>query len=340
MPSPPQLEAKGQRVHTGTEGPVELCAGTLRAWDDHVAFVEQQLEIYRDPDDPLEVYMVADATPWCEEVMACYIGGFTDATFVPRYAPQAVWHELVHHVVSGSNLGLTDRFLSEGVAGALGDNWCPAPGQKWPQPPLVTMFARDDIEYEHYPRAAQFVDWVRQEHGTAALVQLIECIDRGDPLSEVDACMVRVLGEDLVAVSDHFDEAAPPFHANPAVCGGEALAPRGERWAFDVTLDCSNPAVRNGFRSPHDRLVDVLIDIPKSGNYEVRLRGEGEATVELEPCFCLTTDEGLLHVPGEDAFWVGEAGRYRLTVRTDDPTTSQISVVVAPVPDHTPARSV
>src|SRR5690606_12070445 len=121
QPHLPELEAQGLRVSVGVQADVELCAGTLRAWDQHVGFVEAELGIARDPAKRIEVYVVEDTAPWCDDVMACYIGGWVDASFVPTYAPKAIWHELVHHVVSGSDLGMTDRFLSEGLAGALGD---------------------------------------------------------------------------------------------------------------------------------------------------------------------------------------------------------------------------
>lgn len=329
--SPPDLEAKGRRVEVGIQGEVELCAGTLRAWDEHVGFVEAELGVSRDPENPMEVFIVDDTSPWCDDVMACYIGGFADATFVPSYAPRAIWHELVHHVVSGSDLGMTDRFLSEGIAGSLGDNWCPEPGSQWPTPPLVTLMARDDIAYEHYPRAAQFVDWVRQEHGTEALMKLVDCIDRGDPMAEVDACFNSIFGEGVDAVGSHFDDAAPSSHTNPAICGGEAVAWEDGQWEMDVKVACGDPAVLNGFRSPNDRYSAVLIDIPRSGNYAVHLQGDGKASLEVEPCFCLTSDQGLLHVPGEDSFWVGEPGRYRLVFRTDDPTLSQLHVRLWPL---------
>jgi len=331
QPPLPELDAEGERVVVGVQGDVELCAGTLRGWDQHVAFVEAQLGISRDPSDRLEVYLVDDTQPWCEDVMACYIGGWADATFVPTYAPHAIWHELVHHVVSGSELGMTDRFLSEGLAGSLGDTWCPPPGAPWPEPSLLTLLGRDDIDYEHYPRAAQFVDWVRQEHGTPALVELVDCIDRGDPLSTVERCVERVLGGDIDAVSDHFADSAPPLHGNPALCGGEPVPWSGATWAVEVPLACADPAVSNGFRSRHDREASVLLDIPRAGRYAVTMRGDGDAALEIEPCFCPTLEGGLLHLPGDDSFWVGEPGRYRLVFRTADPSTSSLQVELRPL---------
>src|SRR5690606_32617102 len=93
QPHLPELEAQGLRVSVGVQADVELCAGTLRAWDQHVGFVEAELGIARDPAKRVEVYVVEDTAPWCDDVMACYIGGWVDASFVPTYAPKAIWHE-------------------------------------------------------------------------------------------------------------------------------------------------------------------------------------------------------------------------------------------------------
>lgn len=331
QPPLPELEAEGDRVVVGVQPDIELCAGTLRSWDRHVASIEARLGIARDPDERLEVYVVEETEPWCDDVMACYIGGWADATFVPTYAPHAIWHELVHHVVSGSELGMTDRFLSEGLAGAFGDSWCPPPGAQWPTPPLRALIARNDIAYEHYPRAAQFVDWIHQEHGTAALMELVGCMERGAPLSDAEACLQQVLGTGVDGAGDLFDEAAPAPHGNPALCEGELVPWQDEDWRLDAVLACEDPAVTNGFRSRYDRSTAVLLDLPQAGNYAVSLHGDGNASLELEPCFCMGSDGGLLHASDGRSFWVGEPGRYRLVVRTDDPATSRVHVELWPL---------
>ena len=331
----PELDAHGERVAVGVQADVELCAGTLRALDRHVGWVEAELGIARDPEDLIEVYVVEDATPWCDDVMACYIGGWVDASFVPSYAPRAIWHELVHHVVSGSELGMTDRFLSEGMAGSLGDSWCPGPGAPpWPHPSLAGLLAQDDVAYEHYPRAAQFVDFLRREHGTPALVELVDCIDRGDPLPVVEHCIERRLHTDLPAMDERFDVAAPALHANPALCSGRPEPWDGDRWRFSTSLACEDPDVANTFRSPHGRENAVLVDIDRPGLYAVDLWADGEASLEIEPCFCARQDASLLHSPGSGTVWVGEPGRYRFGLRTADPTTANVRVEVWPVSDE------
>jgi hypothetical protein len=320
----------------GVQAEVDLCAGTLRAWDRHVGFVEAELGIARDPGKLIEVYVVGDTGPWCDDVMACYIGGWVDASFVPSYAPRAIWHELVHHVVSGSDLGMTDRFLSEGMAGSLGDSWCPSPGaEPWPQPPLRRLLAQDDVAYEHYPRAAQFVDFLRREHGTPALVDLVDCVDRGDGLPVVERCIQRALHTDLEQVDLRFGVAAPPLHANPALCAGRPEPWDGERWRFATSLACGDPDVINTFRSAHGRESAVLVDFDRPGLYAVDLWADGEAALEIEPCFCARQDPSLLHSPGSGAVWVGEPGRYRFGFRTADAATSQVRVEVWAVEDGT-----
>lgn len=322
----------------GVQAEVELCAGTLRAWDDHVESVETRLGIARDPDRLMEVYVVEDTEPWCQDVMACYIGGWVDATFVPAYEPRAIWHELVHHVVSGSDLGMTDRFLSEGMAGTMGDRWCPEPGVPWPTPPLDQLLAREDVAYEHYPRAAQFVDFVRTEYGAQALVQLVDCVDRGDPLPVVERCMEQTLGGDLRAIDQRFAAATPPLHDNPALCEGPVVPWEGSTWTFDAPLACGDPAVENTFRSRHGRQTSALVEIATPGHYAVALHADGDATLEIEPCFCESERTSLLHDPESGSVWVGEPGRYRFVFRTADPTTSRLRVELRPT-DEDGARA-
>jgi len=327
----PELGAAGRRVTVGVQAEVELCAGTLRAWDDHVDFVEAQLGITRDPSLPIEVFVVADTEPWCDDVMACYIGGWVDATFVPTYEPRAIWHELAHHVASGSDLGMTDRFLSEGMASSMGDDWCPAPGTRWPTPPLWRLLARDDVRYEDYPRAAQFVEFVRQQYGEDALVDLVDCIERGDPLPAIDRCMRRTLDEGLDAVDRRFAADPPPHHPNPALCRGPVTPWHDdETWSFEAKLACEDPAVLNTFRSPHGRETSALLEITEPGRYAVALHADGEATVEIEPCFCPTDDASLDHDPESGSVWLGEPGRYRVVFQTSAPSTSRLAVELWP----------
>ncbi len=320
----------------GVQGEVELCAGTLRAWDQHVASVETKLGIARDPDDKLEVYIVEDAAPWCKDVMACYIGGWVDATFVPAYASRAVWHELVHHVVSGSDLGMTDRFFSEGLAGALGDSWCPPPGASWPAPPLRSLVAQPDVAYEHYARAAQFVDYVQQEHGTAALVRLVDCVERGAPTARVEACVEQIFGRSLDGLGRRFDADTPELHGNPALCEGEPLPWHGQEWSYEAALSCGDPEVINTFTSKHGRETSALVELPRAGRYAVVLTTDGEAALEIEPCFCPGSDGGLLYDPETSTVWVGEPGRYRMVFRTADPRASRLRVDLWPLEDPTP----
>lgn len=331
QPSLPDLQAEGQRVAVGVSAQVELCAGTLRAWDEHVGFVEAQLGMARDPRLPIEVYVVEDTEPWCDDVMACYIGGWVDATFVPTYEPRAIWHELVHHVVSGSDLGMTDRFLSEGIAGSLGDSWCPPPGTPWPRPALHQLLARPDVRYEHYPRAAQFAEFVRQDYGSAALVQLVDCVERGDPLSAVDACMHTALGDRLSVVDRRFAAAAPPLHENPALCRGPTTPWEQSHWTFEAALACEDPAVLNTFRSPHGRQTAALVEIAQPGPYAVSMQADGDASLEIEPCFCPTKGGSLVHDPVSSSLWVFEPGRYRLVFHTADPSTSRLRVDLRPL---------
>ncbi|MCX4246538.1 hypothetical protein [Paraliomyxa miuraensis] len=338
QPLLPELEAEGRRVSVGVQADVELCAGTLRAWDRHVDFVESELGIARDPTDRMEVYIVEDTARWCDDVMACYIGGWVDASFVPSYAPRAIWHELVHHVVSGSDLGMTDRFLSEGVAGTLGDSWCPTPGTDWPHPPLATVLAREEVLYEHYPLAAQFVDFVRQEHGTPALVDLVDCIDRGDPLSTVDECAQRVLHADIGAVDRRFQVATPALHGNPALCSGPSAPWDGRKWRFDAELACSDPDVVNTFGSRYGRETAVIVDLPRAGAYAVELAADGDASVEIEPCFC-PTEGSLSSSANQGSVWVGEPGRYRFVFRTADPSASRLRVELWPIDDDEGAQA-
>lgn len=77
----------------------------------------------------------------------------------------------------------------------------------------------------------------------------------------------------------------------------------------------------------------MLVDIERPGLYAVDLWADGDASLEIEPCFCAQQDTSLVHSPGSGAVWVGEPGRYRFGFRTADPSTSSVRVEVWPVED-------
>ena len=331
QPRLPGVDAYGQRVAVGTETDVELCAGTLDSFDDHVRFVEEELGIVRPPDDPIEVYVVDDTSQWCRDVEACYIGGWVDATFVPTGAAQSVWHELVHHVVAGSDIGMTDRFLSEGLASAMGDDWCPPTARAtWPSTPLTDLLGQEDVAFKDYPRGAVFIDFVRETYGTDALVELVRCVHRGDPFDRVEACFQHTFGRGIATVGREFELAAPPHHPNPALCRGPVERWSGPEWSTEVWLGCADADVVNTFASPTAREVVTLLEIPRPGWYELSAEGDGAASVELEPCFCSTTGTGLYSDPGSDLVWVGKGGTHRLVVSTADSSTTRARVGLVP----------
>ena len=331
QPRLPDVDAYGQRVAVGSETDVELCAGTLDSYDEHVRFVEEELGIARPANDMIEVFVVEDTASWCRDVEACYIGGWVDATFVPADAASSVWHELVHHVVAGSDIGMTDRFLSEGLASAMGDDWCPpTPDATWPSTPLTELLGQEDVAFKDYPRGAVFIDFVRESYGTDALVELIRCVHRGDAMSRVEACFERTFGRGVAAVGREFELAAPPHHPNPALCRGPVERWSGDAWSTEVPLGCGDAAVVNTFSSATAREVVTLLEIPRPGWYELAADGDGAATVDLEPCFCSTTGARLYSEPASDLVWVGEAGTHRVVVSTADPSTTRARVSLTP----------
>lgn len=335
QPRVPELDAAGARVAVGSEADVELCAGTLNAFDEHVAFVEEQLGIARPPEQTLNVFMLEDTTAWCRDVEACYIGGWVDATFVPVDASESVWHELVHQVVAGSDIGMTDRFLSEGLASALGDDWCPpSASSPWPQTPLAQLLGKHDVAFEDYPRGASFVDFVRGAYGTDALVELVRCAHRGDAIGVVDACFERVFQRGIARVGREFQSAAPPPHPNPALCRGpverwpEAGAPK--RWQGTLAIGCDAPTAVNTFESTYSREVATLIEIPAAGWYELDTNVDGHATVDIKSCLCSGSGSGLRSDGDRGAIWIGEPGVHRVVVRTDDPSASRAELSLSP----------
>lgn len=331
QPRLPDVDAYGHRVAVGSETEVELCAGTLRAFDEHVVFIEEELGIVRPQDNPLNVFIVDDTAPWCRDVEACYIGGWVDATFVPSAASESVWHELVHQVVAGSTIGMTDRFLSEGLASALGDDWCPPPTTgSWPTTPLPQLLGKSDVAFGDYPRGAAFVDFVRASYGTDSLVELAACIDRGDPLTHVESCFQRVFERSVAAVGREFELAATEHHPNPALCRGPVERWSGPVWTRDVALACDDPETVNTFGSPHAREVDLLLEIPNAGWYEILVAGDGAVRVDLEPCFCASTGSTLFAEPGGTSVWIGEAGTHRVVVATDDPSVALANIMMTP----------
>lgn len=286
----------------------------------------------RPPDDTLELFIVEDTAQWCKEVEACYIGGWVDATFVPAAGARSVWHEIVHHVVAGSSVGMTDRFLSEGLASALGDDWCPPSSDLvWPQAPLRDLLGRPEVRYENYPRAAQFVDFVRNRYGAETLLELIHCVDREDPLPLVERCFQRTFGKGIGEVDIEFSRHPPRNHESLALCGGPVEHWDAHRtWHHAVSLSCDSPATVNTFEHVHGREVTTLLEVPRAGWYEVEVSADGDATVAVEPCFCPQRPGALLGSTRSGMLWVGETGTHRVSIRTDDPGATRARVTLTP----------
>ncbi len=293
----------------------------------HASFVTAELGLDDDDDDPMEVYIVDDPGPWCEDSIACYLGGWVDATIVSSRFSRPVWHELVHHVVARSDIGMTDRFLSEGLAGALGDDWCPlAPTLDWPRPPLAEVLGRDDVEGDHYPVGARFVEFIRAEFGTAALTDLARCMRRGDDLDEVRICVAAGLGVTLDELSDRFSEATVPMRANPALCSGDAWPLRDGALTLDVTLSCAAPTTVNTFEGPDARRTQVMVEVERAGTRALSWTADGEVEVEIEPCFCPQGLAPLRQTPEDEEVFFAEPGAYRVVLRTSDPAVETVVV--------------
>jgi hypothetical protein len=322
----PEIAETGRRVAVGTESPVKMCAGTLVAFDAHVDFVESELGLAERPSDPLEVYIVDDPGPWCDESVACYLGGWVDASVVPSSWARPVWHELVHQVVARSEVGMTDRFLSEGLASALGDDWCPpAPALDWKRAPLAALFAREKVEYDHYPVGARFVDFIRERYGTTALVDFARCVERGDPLEDIDRCAVGVLGDDLDGLSRVFEVADVGMHANPALCSGDAT-PVGAGLTLHTTLDCDAPGTTNTFDGPDARSTAYLVEIDEPGMFALQWSRPDDVSVEVEPCFCPAGLQPLRSQPDRGRLFFAEPGVHRLVLATDDPDVGDVEL--------------
>ena len=293
----------------------------------HASFVSSELGLADDDADPMEVYVVDDPEPWCEDSIACYLGGWVDATIVSSRFSRPVWHELAHHVVARSDIGMTDRFLSEGIAGALGDDWCPlAPNLDWPRPALTDVLGRDDVEGDHYPVGARFVEFVRTEYGTEALTDLARCMRRGDDLDQVRSCVARGLGVSLTELSERFAVARVPTHANPALCSGDAWPLRDGALRLDVTLSCAASTTVNTFEGPDARRTQVMVEVDRPGGRALTWSAEGDVEVEIEPCFCPQGLVPLRQTPEHGQVFFAEPGAYRVVLRTSDPDVETVAL--------------
>lgn len=329
-PRLPDVTAEGKRVAVGTQDEnAQICAGTLAAFDEHVEFIEDELGIEVGNGRRLQVHVVTDPEPWCDESVACYLGGWVDGTIVSSAWARPVWHELVHHVVARSDVGMTDRFLSEGLASALGDDWCPpAPVLDWDRPSLRELFGRESVLYEHYPVGARFVEFVRQRYGTEALMGLARCLERGDPLAVVARCIDATLHTGIDELTEAFVDAPIARHANPALCRGPAESFDHGHFVTDVSLGCAALTTINTFDVADGRETSVLVDVPQPGMYRVALEGDGDVDLEVEPCFCPAGLEPLRFAPNGEELFFAEAGVHRIALRTDDSATTRATLAL------------
>jgi hypothetical protein len=328
-PRLPDAQVHGERVAVGTQDEVLFCGGTVDALDRHVQRIEDTLGVEAEGPAPLTVYMVEDTRPWCGESLACYRGGFVDASIVPASQSRVVWHELVHQVVTRSRIGSTDRLLSEGMAMVLGDDACAAePLHPEESATAAERLGLRKIEYDDYFHGARLVAFVLGHYGSDTLVELARCMDRNAKEALVDRCIEQTLGLDRAQLAEELAVAPPMLRPNPATCEGEVVVADSGVLRLWAPLACDDPEVVNTFAGVEDREVSRLIAVPIAGSWRIDAQAAGEVEVSIEPCFCA----GGLPTPSYDrATHTAEItvpGVYRVSVRTSDPAVTSTELAL------------
>ena len=330
-PFPIQYETEHLRI--GAES--FLCGGDLVALEDHIAYVEDDLEIAMDR--VVDVY-VWDQTSTLDPEYACTptaVGCYDYDEDAIYSTPLALHHELVHAIVHHRDLA---SFFREGIAGAYGVEvarlGAVTPSENLAQGPVDRG------------TATHFVRWLRDEWGGQRLGELarrdgaeFEAV-YGFPLAEAEAAYLAEFGATVYPPPR--DCYFPEFDASEL----------GKLWSVEVRLDCRNDDTHNGEGSLY---VQRTLDVPHDGRYSLSTDASSVAMYrcEDEPGEPAGVDGGEpTEVPSiyEASFYQAwrefsgqtvhtvklQRGRYHVVIRSDGDQPRTARMLVWPWPALTP----
>lgn len=326
---------EGEHVRYLASDGLRPCAGTPPLLDSFVPFVAGELGISLPPEIDYH-WLTNDAyarTDCPHETSGC-----AGRTVVYATGP-TMRHELVHSVAAANGMtGLA--FFNEGLATAydsLGVNSSRNIHGFWAAPtdPRPQMLLRsEDLGYEV---ADGFVSFLLARHGPEKFVAISQRSRQGDDLNalrrtfrtvyglELDDEAELYMSGELGCEDDHFD-------VRPQDCTMPGVAWSGQGWRYEASMDCEADDVAGAYGESASR--SVTLEVPTSGQFVVRVTGEGRAEAIIGRCFgcpwqhadVILSDAG----PGERRATLA-AGSYFVSMFGDPDTAPIVGVTITPV---------
>lgn len=333
----PPIEYKTEYIDIGVDSDDPVCEGSLRALDDQVAWVEEQLEF--EVDHRLTVYLFADGPgEFCD---------FDDpggGCYNPRrehvYSTLgAARHEVIHAAVD--QLGVPTPFFSEGIALALQGGMI---GFFWSTPSSNLGLDTNDLSYG---TAGHFGRWMLERYPPDQIREIHDKSSTTRGRSHAESAFEKVFGESFAEVEEEYFASSPEYYRTiditpkPAVGDGPGDGP-GD-WRVSLEFDCGSEDTRGIEAGGMWR--EAVFQIASAGWYVLEVGEPGRAKVEIRRLEDIEVGDALPPdvVPpvGEEwndtAEWINaatptalflEAETYLITVRVKgaDPVVVDLSL--------------
>ncbi|WAS90045.1 hypothetical protein [Nannocystis punicea] len=336
----PDVTAAGEHVLIAADPELEMCGGSMAHLDEFIARLcaEFGIEPPTGDDRPLGYWLRIEdfkARTRCAEGSACMRNG----TFYAWWMPAT--HEVVHAVLFP--YGRTLPLLAEGVAVAyqglgaeVGEGNV---SLDLDIAPLIAIRRSHDLLHtkDGYIRAGNYVAFLVERYGAAAVLQLMTLVDPMADEAELDHAFRVALGVSLEQTIEGYRSqprycSQLSYDAKLIECAAPELTWQGGRIAEYRALACEQEDVVGPLEGGAAAVFRTL-QIDEAGWYILEFFGDAPSNrLSLRPCGgCDHEDDIALHA-GEPARreWL-PAGVY--SVRLLGPTSARTSVGVRITPD-------
>ena len=233
----PEVRYETEHFEIATDFDAPVCAGTMRYFEDHLAFAEAELRRSLPHGTKIRLYWLEDSLgEWCREgATGCFYPG-TQVIFAEG---KSITHEVIHALLNAE--AQTSLFMEEGLAevySGVGVRYGKRAGEAPPVAELVWLTTKEYQDRElDYALAGHFAAWLEREFGRATTQRLAEVVIEGGGPAELEAALDRMTSRDIERIEELYG------HVGRRTFGGlrESAVPELQfDTGLDLSLDCAS----------------------------------------------------------------------------------------------------
>ncbi len=318
--------AEGELVELSTESAIPIAEGSLDRLDRRVHLVVSELGL-----SPAKLeLLVMDKEEELEEICGTRSGCYfpcSEVSVVSRsWTLISTMHELLHQVADKSIVGSTDPLLSEGFASLFGSTYCAEEPNEFDLSKLIGLPSDARLTDSEYTVGAKLLEYLREEFGASAVIDLLSRTSAGDDFNTVDAVFIDTFGRSIAEIESEFDPSAIAFEVR-SCANVDPETPVDGVWTRSGPILFDDPDTFNTFSGPESRGLgtEFTIEVEFEAKHVITPAGGPNIHVWINSCSC--DQDFLAYNIREESTVLLPAGRFRL-VLIDDSGTSQIESAV------------